>query len=92
VQGKAIRLKRLRKHSNRLLIVPMDHGVSSGPIQGLKDLRASVQLVIKGGADAVILHKGIARQVADIINPAECEIICICQLLPFYRPIPTARG
>jgi DhnA family fructose-bisphosphate aldolase class Ia len=36
VHGKELRLKRLRKHSKRLLIVPMDHGVSSGPIPGLR--------------------------------------------------------
>ncbi len=37
----------------------MDHGVSVGPIEGLVDMPGIIDKVAKGGANAVILHKGI---------------------------------
>ena len=92
MQGKEIRLKRLRKHSDRLLIVPMDHGVSSGPIHGLKDFQSSIQSVIQGGADAIILHNGLAKQVAGIINPAECEIIMHLSASTSLSPYANRKG
>jgi fructose-bisphosphate aldolase/2-amino-3,7-dideoxy-D-threo-hept-6-ulosonate synthase len=39
----------------------MDHGVSSGPIDGLVDMKDTISKVMEGGATAVVLHKGIAR-------------------------------
>jgi fructose-bisphosphate aldolase/2-amino-3,7-dideoxy-D-threo-hept-6-ulosonate synthase len=39
----------------------MDHGLSMGPIAGLEDMAAIVNKVAEGGANAVILHKGIVR-------------------------------
>lgn len=75
MQGKTIRLKRLLKHSDRMLIVPMDHGVSAGPIAGLEDIRQAVISVADGGADAVIVHKGLVRQIGDLVHPSGCELI-----------------
>lgn len=92
MQGKEIRLKRLRKHSDRLLIVPMDHGVSSGPIYGLKDFRPSVKSVIQGGADAIILHKGLAKQITGVINPAECELILHLSASTDLSPYSNRKG
>ncbi len=60
--GKAIRLERIiNRKSRRTIIVPMDHGVTVGPIEGLTDMRATVNEVAEGGADAVIMHKGLVR-------------------------------
>ena len=41
----------------------MDHGVSVGPIEGLVDVGQTVDNVAKGGADAVLVHAGIAKTV-----------------------------
>jgi len=41
----------------------MDHGVTVGPIQGLTDMKKTIQRVNEGGADAVLVHKGIAKNV-----------------------------
>jgi len=41
----------------------MDHGVSVGPIEGLTDMDATIENVAKGGADAVLVHAGIAKTV-----------------------------
>lgn len=60
--GKRIRMERIvnRKDGNTL-IVPMDHGTSMGPIRGLESMPRMVDAVADGGADAVLVHKGIAR-------------------------------
>lgn len=58
--GKSIRMERIvDRNSGRSVIVPMDHGVTSGPIYGLTDMRNAVNAVAEGGANAVLLHKGI---------------------------------
>ncbi|MBA3027277.1 MAG: fructose-bisphosphate aldolase [Desulfobacteraceae bacterium] len=58
--GKRIRIKRIFNiASGKTVIVPLDHGVSLGPIKGLKDMDATVNMVIRGGANATIVHKGI---------------------------------
>ncbi len=60
--GKLVRLERIfNKDSERTVIVPMDHGVSNGPIKGLIDMKKTVNDVAEGGANAVLLHKGIVR-------------------------------
>ena len=45
--------------------IPMDHGASNYPEQGLQDMDSVVQRVISGGADAIILHKGALTHHAD---------------------------
>ena len=60
--GKKVRIERIMdRKSGNFLIVPMDHGISVGPIDGLLDMRKAVDDVAEGGADAVLLHKGIIR-------------------------------
>ncbi|SDM09602.1 fructose-bisphosphate aldolase / 2-amino-3,7-dideoxy-D-threo-hept-6-ulosonate synthase [Halogranum gelatinilyticum] len=48
---------------DRYLIVPMDHGITLGPVKGLKDLESTVDAITRGGADAVLTHKGTAKRV-----------------------------
>ncbi len=58
--GKKIRLERIfNKKSKRAVIVPMDHGVSMGPIDGLQNMEETINDIALAGADAVLLHKGI---------------------------------
>jgi len=60
--GKSIRLERIiNRETKRCIIVPMDHGVTVGPIPGLVDARNAVAEVAEGGADAVLMHKGLIR-------------------------------
>lgn len=65
--GKGIRLKRIFS-GEKTLIVAMDHGVSSGPIVGLEDIRKAVANVAKGGATGVVLHKGVVREAKDYLG------------------------
>jgi len=60
--GKKIRLDRIMNRDTRkTVIIPLDHGLTVGPIGGLQDMRVTVDKVAEGGANAVLLHKGIIR-------------------------------
>ncbi len=57
--GKAIRLERImNRNTKKTVIVPMDHGVSMGPIKGLIDIRDTINKVAEGGANAILGHVG----------------------------------
>jgi predicted phospho-2-dehydro-3-deoxyheptonate aldolase len=62
-QGKTRRLKRIMQQDNHTVIVPMDHGVTVGPIPGLVNMQQIINQLLKGGADAILVHKGIAKHV-----------------------------
>ncbi len=62
-QGKTRRLRRIFREDNRTVVVPMDHGVSIGPVKGIENMQETVTRLLKGGADAFVLHKGIAKHV-----------------------------
>jgi fructose-bisphosphate aldolase/2-amino-3,7-dideoxy-D-threo-hept-6-ulosonate synthase len=58
--GKAVRMERIMDRSTwRTVIVPMDHGMAVGPIDGLVDMAAMVDKVAEGGANAVLGHIGL---------------------------------
>ncbi|MEM2924766.1 MAG: 2-amino-3,7-dideoxy-D-threo-hept-6-ulosonate synthase [Methanocellales archaeon] len=60
--GKAVRLERIiNRETGKTVIVPMDHGVSLGPIEGLMDLKEAVNKVAEGGANAVLGHMGLPK-------------------------------
>ncbi len=60
--GKKIRLQRLiNRNTGKTIIVPMDHGVTVGPIPGLIDMAQTVNRVADGGANAILMHKGIVE-------------------------------
>jgi predicted phospho-2-dehydro-3-deoxyheptonate aldolase len=48
-----------RKTGNGV-IVPMDHGVTVGPIEGIRSVKVIADAIATGGADAAIVHKGAA--------------------------------
>ena len=60
VSGKRIRLSRITKNG-RMLCIPMDHGVSIGPINGLDSISETIGKIQEGGASSVLVHKGIIR-------------------------------
>ncbi|HEV2119643.1 MAG TPA: 2-amino-3,7-dideoxy-D-threo-hept-6-ulosonate synthase [Candidatus Bathyarchaeia archaeon] len=61
--GKTRRLRRIFRQDGKTVIIPMDHGVSIGPIEGLADMNETIDNVAIGGADAVLVHAGIAKTV-----------------------------
>ncbi|MFA6171661.1 MAG: 2-amino-3,7-dideoxy-D-threo-hept-6-ulosonate synthase [Patescibacteria group bacterium] len=54
--------------SKRTVIVPMDHGVTDGPIPGLIKMDEIIKKVKAGGADAIVIHKGIYKLYKDVIG------------------------
>ena len=65
--GKARRLARFFR-GGKSVVVPMDHGVSSGPLPGLDNMPATLAAVLDGGADAVIGHRVLFRHLANQLN------------------------
>ena len=61
--GKDIRIERIMdRNTGRSVIVPMDHGFSMGQIDGLLDMTKVISDVSDGGANAIILHKGLVKR------------------------------
>ncbi len=58
--GKKIRKERIfNRNSKRTIIIPMDHGLTMGTINGLEDLAGMIDKVALGGANAVLMHSGM---------------------------------
>ena len=58
--GKKIRIERIMdRNTGKTVIVPMDHGVTIGPVAGLINMQETINAVAIGGANAIILHKGL---------------------------------
>ncbi|MBD3228552.1 MAG: fructose-bisphosphate aldolase [Candidatus Lokiarchaeota archaeon] len=64
MNGITARLSRISK-DGKFLIIPMDHGVTVGPLKGLYDIEKTVA-EISEGATAVLLHKGIIRSLKTV--------------------------
>lgn len=63
--ARALRLRRLfRHHPDRLMIVPLDHSISDGPVvpRGSSMDQLAGQLA-DSGVDAVVVHKGTLRHI-----------------------------
>lgn len=61
--GKRIRMERIvNRNTGKTVIVPMDHGISMGPIDGLQDMKTAIQKVAEGGANAIVEHKGLVGE------------------------------
>src|SRR4030042_306164 len=59
--GKKIRMERIiDRNTRRTVIVPMDHGVTVGPISGLVQVPPAANLIAEGGANAALVHRGAA--------------------------------
>jgi fructose-bisphosphate aldolase/2-amino-3,7-dideoxy-D-threo-hept-6-ulosonate synthase len=61
--GKKRRLRRIFRSDNRTVIVPMDHGVTIGPVKGLVNMQSIIDKLLLGDVDAVLINRGIAKKV-----------------------------
>jgi len=58
--GKRIRIERImNRNTRKTVMIPLIHGVGMGPIAGIRDIKNAVDIMALGGANGVILHKGI---------------------------------
>jgi predicted phospho-2-dehydro-3-deoxyheptonate aldolase len=60
--------KIINPKTKRVVMIPMDHGVSDGPIKGLDTIEETLIAVRKAGVDAVVLHKGIYKRYKEQIG------------------------
>ncbi|MHB9288420.1 2-amino-3,7-dideoxy-D-threo-hept-6-ulosonate synthase [Halobacteriales archaeon Cl-PHB] len=67
--GKSARLSRIGT-GGRHLVVPMDHGITLGAVDGLVDIESTIDDVTGAGADAVLTQRGIAGRVHPNKNDA----------------------
>ena len=64
--GKSIRLNRIISDpSGKACIMPIDHGLTMGPIFGLENIKDLITKVTSSGVDSVILHKGMLKRIAN---------------------------
>ncbi len=62
--ARRIRLQHLYRNSpTGILVVPLDHPMSTGPITSDGNLDRLVGAIADSGADAVVLHKGAVRRI-----------------------------
>lgn len=80
--GKAVRMGQiLNKHTDKLVIVAMDHCPALGPCKGMIDPVETVSSVCAGEPDTLFMHKGILKRVYPIL---------IENRIPFLLSISTA--
>ena len=60
VSGSQIRLGRILV-DGKMLCIPMDHGISNGPIMGLEDPAKTIQKCDGKGITSIIINKGILK-------------------------------
>jgi len=60
LDGKRARIERISR-GGLFLCVPMDHGISSGPVAGIDSALDTVRKVSSGGATCVVLNKGVIK-------------------------------
>ena len=89
--GKHIRMERImNRDTGRTVIVPMDHGVTVGPIDGLIDMKTTVNAVAAGGANAILMHKGLVTS-GHRRRGRDVGLIIHLSASTASRPIPTPR-
>jgi fructose-bisphosphate aldolase / 2-amino-3,7-dideoxy-D-threo-hept-6-ulosonate synthase len=67
VFGRDIRLNRILKNG-KMLCIPMDHGISNGPIQGLEDIHRLIYKCQNEGLTCILVNKGIAKSLPRPLN------------------------
>lgn len=60
VFGRDVRLSRILK-DGKMLCIPMDHGISNGPIKGLEDIHGMIYQCASAGLTCVLVNKGIIK-------------------------------
>lgn len=75
--GKKIRMKRIiSTESGRTFIVPLDHGLSVGPVVGLVNITETISKIVKSNrVNAIIVHKGIVS--SDLVKLLERKEIAL---------------
>lgn len=60
VFGRDVRLNRILK-DGKMLCIPMDHGISNGPIRGIEDIHSMIEQCVPAGLTSILVNKGIVK-------------------------------
>jgi fructose-bisphosphate aldolase/2-amino-3,7-dideoxy-D-threo-hept-6-ulosonate synthase len=89
--GKTIRLRRIfDQKSGNTVIVPMDHGISLGPVKGIADVRSTVEKLAEGDASAIVVHKGLVPFVGSTVG-SKLGLIVHISASTSMSPDPNAK-
>ncbi|WP_202918935.1 2-amino-3,7-dideoxy-D-threo-hept-6-ulosonate synthase [Saccharothrix deserti] len=89
--GSHVRLRRLFRHvQDRLLVVPLDHSVTDGPIASRHGLSELVSQLAASRVDAVVLHKGSLRHL-DARSFTDTALIVHLSASTMHAPDPDAK-
>lgn len=72
--GFDIRIRRISE-MGRFVIVPMDHGVTIGPVNGIMDPHTTIERISKGGATGIVVHKGLVNNGLEMAGKGTGTII-----------------
>lgn len=68
--GKLRRMQRIFREDGNAIITALDHGSTSGPVPGVKDIDATVKQVVAAGTDAIICNIGVAKKCETLLRGA----------------------
>nr|WP_276311802.1 MULTISPECIES: 2-amino-3,7-dideoxy-D-threo-hept-6-ulosonate synthase [Streptomyces] len=89
--ARSLRLKRLFRHGDeRLMVVPLDHSISDGPIAPRGGIDALVGQLVGNGVDAVVLHKGSLRHI-ETDRFTDMSLIIHLSASTMHAPDPDAK-
>lgn len=54
--------------SGRITLIPLDHGVTLGPIPGLTNMRSTIASCLRDSVNGIILHKGSFMQGREVFS------------------------
>ena len=87
VFGRDIRLARIL-NEGRMLCIPMDHGISNGPIKGLEDIHSVIYECSSAGLTCVLVNKGIIKSMP---RPPNIGIIAHFSASTSIGPTPNRK-
>jgi len=89
--ARRLRLRRLYRHADqRLLVVPLDHSVTDGPVTGGRRVNRLIGRLAGNSVDAVVLHKGSLRYI-DHRWFADTSLIVHLSASTAHAPDPDAK-
>ena len=68
--------------------VPIDHGVTDFPCEGLGDIQQIVLDLIEGGVDVIVAHKGVVDRYSDLCEGTNTSMIAVSYT---HLTLPTKR-
>jgi DhnA family fructose-bisphosphate aldolase class Ia len=67
MNGKQYRLRHISR-KNKFVLIPLDHGLTMGPLEGIEQPEKAIKQVVSGGATGVIAHKGVWTHLQEVYS------------------------